>query len=77
MKIYEDYFSTYRHIESNNPESCTWTRIDSSGLAEVIDLAVQNGYGFRFEFYNEEFSFKEDTFSLRRRSIILFKDKEN
>lgn len=74
MKIYEDYFSTYRHIESNNPESCTWTHIDSTGLAEVIDLAQQNGYGFKFNFYDEDFTFNGETFPRHRRTLILFKE---
>ena len=73
MENYDDYFRTYRHIEANKPEAVRWVGIDSTGLAEVIELAIKNGYSFAFDFYDEPSKIDGVNYPIHRRAIIFTK----
>ena len=53
MVVYDDYFRTVRHIEAKTPEAVLWKGVDSTSLAEVMELAEQNGYEYKLHCYDE------------------------
>lgn len=78
MKEYEDYFRTKEHIESENPESFTWTSIDSSGLAEIMEIAKEHGYTYHLVCYDEPTTFKtalgDEIVMMHRRTMVFNKN---
>lgn len=73
MKEYEDYSRTYRHIESEDPEAFVWTQINSTCLAEVMELAENHGYSYRLNCYDENVVLGCDVVRIHRRQMIFTK----
>ena len=71
MKIYEDYFQTIRHITNEVPETVTWTRIESTGLAEVMEEAEKHGFDYRLECYDEPIDFNGETIMRHVRAMVF------
>lgn len=53
MVTFDDYFRTVKHIESKTPEAVLRKGVDSTTLAEVMELAEQNGYEYKLHCYDE------------------------
>lgn len=75
MREYDDYFRTYDHIKSCNPEAFVWKGINSTGLAEVMELAEQNGYTYKLNCYDEALNFNGEIINHHVRSMIFTKEK--
>lgn len=74
MREYEDYFRVRDHIAEENPESIVWTAINSTGLAEVMEMAEQHGYTYKLNCYDETVNFNGDSILIHRRTMIFIKD---
>lgn len=74
MKEYEDYFRVREHISEENPESIVWTAINSTGLAEVMEMAEQHGYTYKLNCYDENVDLHGDSVRIHRRTMIFIKD---
>lgn len=71
MKIYDDYFRTIEHIKDEIPEIVTWTHIDSTGLAEVMEEAKKHGFDYRLECYDKPMDFHGETFMHHERTMVF------
>lgn len=72
MKIYDNAFQTYKHLESKNSESCTWEDINSTALAEIMELAEKNGYKYNLECFDYPTSFGA---VIHRRTMVFIKER--
>lgn len=53
IRTYDDAFRTYRHIENKFNEPFRWVGVDSTSLAEIMELAENNGYTYKLEWFDE------------------------
>lgn len=80
MKIYDNYFDVFRHIERDDSEAFTWKGIESTGLAEVMEEAEKHGYSYKLNCYDEVLEFCTlsggDKVDHHVRSMIFYKGQE-
>ena len=76
MKIYEDYFRTKEHIENEEPETVVWTSVNSTGLAEMMELAEIHGYTHKLECYDENVRIGNDLVECHRRTMVFTRKEE-
>jgi len=76
MKLYDDFFSTYHHLQDEVAEAVTLTNANTSGLAELMEEADKHGYTYTLNCYEKPVEFDSMCFKTHVREMIFTPKKE-
>lgn len=73
MKTYDNCFDVFQHLVDGNNEAFRWKGINSTSLADVMELAEKKGFLHMLDCYDEELMIRGESVENHVRAMIFVK----
>lgn len=73
MKTYDNCFDVFQHLVDGNNEAFRWKGINSTSLADVMELAEKKGFLHMLDCYDEELMIRGEAVEHHVRAMIFVK----